>query len=272
MTGNIYLDLTNEFNAGRLRAILSGNQAVVMHKILAPAIYGDWIVREDDESLGHILGVLEERGAKYRLGAPLDVRWMRGGWSSHFEFPYQNTRIRTDFVSRPPRIRPDDLLAIWSENERGAEHLPVATIDLRRLAHLKATQRERDYAVISEIARKLETVEERLLWSRSALDLMVLATQFPELTRETAAQSPLLRQINAGRDSLEVALDAERRALMGVDRERLQIYSQAARNWTANWMNLDKQIAELPLRVAHAIVAEVAHSLLPQEPYHESDV
>jgi hypothetical protein len=43
---------------------------------------GDWILREDEEALGHILGVLEAHGALYRYGAPLDLRWLTHGWST----------------------------------------------------------------------------------------------------------------------------------------------------------------------------------------------
>ena len=33
VTSNIYLDLTREFNTGRLRCILSSGQAVVLHRL-----------------------------------------------------------------------------------------------------------------------------------------------------------------------------------------------------------------------------------------------
>lgn len=82
MTGNIYLDFSNEFNEGELRAILSSEQAVVVHGLAFASKDGDWIVRETDEALNHVLHVLEKHEARYRLGAPLDLRWMRGGWSA----------------------------------------------------------------------------------------------------------------------------------------------------------------------------------------------
>jgi hypothetical protein len=55
---------------------------------------GDWILPEDEEALGHVLAVLAPRGARYRFGAPLDARWMRGGWSAHFEFRAGPLRVR----------------------------------------------------------------------------------------------------------------------------------------------------------------------------------
>ena len=86
---NIYLELTNRFNEGKLRAVLSSGQAVVMHGLAISSKDGDWIVREDEESLHYILGVLESYGAHYRLGAPLDSRWMMGGVERAFRVRFQ---------------------------------------------------------------------------------------------------------------------------------------------------------------------------------------
>jgi hypothetical protein len=113
MAANIYQELTQAFNAGGLRAILSSGQAVVMHRLAVMSKDGDWIVREESAAMEHILSVLEDRGSRYRLGAPLDVRWMSGGWSSHFEFRSGSLRVRTDFVTRPPRVSPGSLDVLW---------------------------------------------------------------------------------------------------------------------------------------------------------------
>ena len=75
MDENPYVKLTTAFNAGRLRAVLSSGQAVVLHRLAIMSKDGDWILREDDETTGHVLDVLAERGApRYRLGAPLVAR------------------------------------------------------------------------------------------------------------------------------------------------------------------------------------------------------
>ncbi len=261
--GEIYLELTNRFNQGKLRAILSSGQAVVMHGLALSSKDGDWIVREDEASLDHVLGVLEDYGATYRLGAPLDARWMSGGWSAHFEFIRDDYRARTDFVTRPPRVEHDDLEEMWVEQAKTTE-FPVPTLDLQRLARLKLTQRERDYAFIGEIARKFPSAREQMLWSRSARDLIRLAAENPEFAEQLAVERPLLNRIKQGRQALETALDSERREWLLADEKRLEKYALAAHEWTNNWPALKRKIAGLPLRAAHKIIVEQAQ-ILPQQ-------
>jgi hypothetical protein len=89
--GNIYLELTEQFNAGRLRAIISSGQAVVLHRLAIMSKDGAWILREDVETMSHTLDVLAESAAHYRFGAPLDVRWMADGWRRAFRISHRIT-------------------------------------------------------------------------------------------------------------------------------------------------------------------------------------
>ncbi|NQT92257.1 MAG: hypothetical protein HQ559_05815 [Lentisphaerae bacterium] len=261
MTGNIYQELTQAFNAGRLRAILSSGQAVVMHRLAVMSKDGDWILREESEALEYVLGVLEERGAHYRFGAPLDLRWLAGGWSSHFEFREEKLRVRTDFVTRPPRITPTSLQALWVNAE--AESKPVPFTDVVTLAELKKTNRERDYAVIGELARLIENPAECLLLSRSARDLIALALEQPDLLHELVSRRPVLKHVHDGRDGLEVALDAERRELIHANERRLQSYMDAAQAWSAAWPRIDAEVSDMPLTEAHATLVAHAEGRLP---------
>ena len=110
---NIYPELTQKFNSGRLRAMLGGGQAVVLHRLAMMSKDADWILREDQETMNHVQLVLEGYGARYRFGAPLDIRWLAGGWSAHLEFTWKRLRVRTDFVTRPPRLGPERLQRMW---------------------------------------------------------------------------------------------------------------------------------------------------------------
>lgn len=258
---NIYQDLTQSFNAGRLRAILSSGQAVVMHRLAVMSKDGDWILREDGEALDHVLTVLEARGARYRFGAPLDPRWMAGGWSSHLEFRTETLRVRTDFVTRPPRISPAALEALWAD--AASEQQAVPFTDLVTLAELKKTNRERDYAVIGELARLIDSPTDQFLLSRSARDLAALAQQHPELLADLVKRRPVLMHVAAGREQLEAALDAERRAMIHANERRLQVYLDAAQAWAEAWPQVHANIADMPLKKAHAILVARAEERLP---------
>jgi len=259
---NIYVDLTHHFNRGGHRAILSSGQAVVIHRLAIMSKDGDWLVRENVQTLDFVLDVLDRHGARYRFGAPLDVLWMSGGWSSHFEFQHDALRVRTDFVTRPPRLTASDLEMLWEE-QRDAD-LPV--VDVRRLVELKKTNREKDYAVIGELARRLDDPSEQLLASRSARDLLALVAAHPAEALQLEETRPLLRAAADGRDALERALDAERRALIHANELRLRSYLDAAAAWTALWPDVSREIAGLPLRQAHAIVVRRANGILPVRP------
>lgn len=259
---NPYLELTAEFNDGRLRALLSSGQAVVAHRLAVMSKDGDWIVREDGEATAHVLATLERHGARYRFGAPLDVRWLASGWSSHLEYRTDTLRIRTDFVTRPPRIPAEMLASMWNDAETSGD----AVIGLEPLAAIKLTNREKDYAVVGELARRMPNVRAKLLYSRSSRDLVELANRSPELVRELVSLRPLLGDIHAGRDILEAALDRERRALMRANEERLSRYQRAAAAWAAAWPAVAADTAHLPLPQAHAEIVRRATGVLPFAP------
>ncbi len=259
---NIYIRLTREFNDGRLRALLASGQAVVLYRLAIMSKDGDWILREDTEALDHVIATLGRRGARYRYGAPLDLRWMAHGWSSHFEFRENALRVRCDFVTRPPRVSPPTLEALWASPVQKE----APTVSLPVLAELKKTNREKDYAVIGEVARQMDAPRLEALYSRSARDLVRLAREHPEAFRQAAADRPLLASVDKGREEIERLLDEERRDLIRKNEERLDRYLGAAAGWAEQWPRVSKAIADRPLAEAHAIMAAEASEYLPHEP------
>ncbi len=256
---NIYLELTRKFNHGRLRAILAGGQAVVLHRLALMSKDGDWILREDPQTMEHVLSVLGHYGARYRFGAPLDVRWMAGGWSAHLEFQWQELRVRTDFVTRPPRLDQESLQRIW----RDIEGQEIPFLDAVDLADMKKTNREKDYAVIGELARRMADPDDQILYSRSARDLIELARKYPDRVQRLAERRAVLAAVGQGREALEAALDAERRQLIRANEERLAKYLEAAKPWAAAWPALSRQMDGLPLSEAHTLMVRQAETLLP---------
>jgi hypothetical protein len=145
---NIYFTLTEAFNRNGRHVALASGQAVVFYRIAIMSKDGDWIVREVPDACEQVLSELERRGAHYRLGAPLDVRWLAGGWSSHFEFfDSEQRRVRCDFVSRPPRVPLSSLAPLFDVRQP-----PLVAVDPESLILMKQTQRAKDYPVIGELA------------------------------------------------------------------------------------------------------------------------
>ena len=259
---NPYLELTDEFNEGRIRALISSGQAVVVYRLAIMSKDGDWVLREDEEATSHVLEVLARRGARYRFGAPLDPRWLAGGWSAHFELWEAGLRLRTDFVTRPPRVSDERLEQMWRDTAVSGREV----VDLEPLTALKMTRREKDYAVIGELARRLSDPRSQLLYSRSSRDLIRLAREHPEALAETLPERPLLARIPEGRDALDEALDRERRALMRADEERLARFRAAAEEWSSLWPRVAREIEDLQLPEAHRVVTSRAENVLPFEP------
>lgn len=257
----IYLELTREFNTGALRAVICSGQAAVLHRLAIASKDGDWILREDPLALDHVLGVLARRGARYRFGAPLDVRWMSAGWSSHFEFQLDGLRVRTDFFTRPPRVSPAELARMWREQE-GRD--PPFT-DARILAEMKKTDREKDYPFIGELARGMQDPADRLLYSRSADDLIALAHRHPELLQSLVSRRSVLARVDAGRRALAEAIQLEMLDSMEANERRLAAYAAASSTWAELWPALARELDALPLRDAHARMVERATGVLPFE-------
>jgi hypothetical protein len=265
---NPYLELTEAFNRGRRRALVSSGQAVVLHRLAVMSKDGDWLLREDEEAARHVLEVLAARGARYRFGAPLDVRWLAGGWSAHFEHARDGLRLRTDFVTRPPRLSPERLDRLWREADASGSDV----VAVEPLVLMKMTMREKDYAVIGELARLLADPRQQLLYSRSSRDLIRLAREHPGAAAEIAARRPLLARLAEGREALDEALDRERRALMRADEARLARYRANAAGWAEAWPGISRQIAALSLPEAHRVVVARAEGLLPRTVAEPGDV
>lgn len=128
---------------------------------------------------------------------------------------------------------------------------------------MKKTNREKDYVVIGELARRMADLDDQILYSRSARDLMRLAEEHPQRLRHLAGKRPVLGCVKQGRAALEAALDAERRQLIRANEERLARYMEAAKSWADAWPDLSRRMKGLSLPEAHEVMVLRAENLLP---------
>lgn len=254
---NVYFELTREFNAHGPVAALSSGQAVVYYRLAIMSKDGDWIVRDDQNACDRVLTVLSDHGARHRPAAPLDTRWLRGGWSSHFEFvDAAGRRIRCDFVSRPPRVPPDALAPMFQQRCDGG----LLVVDREALIRLKQTGRAKDYAVIGELARQLDPDRE-IEWTTDVDRILTLSDEV-----EAVSQRPSVRAARSGasRAAVVAALAQELDDLQQRDRARLGAYQRAAEAYLNEFRRM--QLDTLPLRQAHDEAVRLADALLPERP------
>lgn len=252
---NIYFDLTNEFNAEDCIAILASGQAVVYYRLAMMSKDGDWIVRETEDACRHLREVLSRHGARYRSGAPLEPRWLAGGWSSHFEFKDgRGRRIRCDFFSRPPRVPLPTLEKLFAEAEISKA---LAVIDIVSLILMKQTQRAKDYPVIGELARLLPP-EEELALTTDPDRILELAPRYGQQSE----RAPVLAA-REDRDRLAVvqALAVEIDALQQEDRQRVAHYQEQSTEYLRAFKRLDRE--ELLLPESHERLCRLAERFLP---------
>jgi len=258
---NVYFELTREFNRLGPVAALSSGQAVVYHRLAIMSKDGDWIVREAPEACAQVLSVLSQHGARHRPAAPLDVRWLCGGWSSHFEYvDERERRIRCDFVSRPPRVSPDAIASMF-RGPAAQQDFPV--VDLETLIRIKQTGRAKDYAVIGELARQLPPDEE-IEWTTDVDRILDLA-----ITAGGRSSRPSVRAAHggAGRAAVVSALAQEIDELQQADRRRLAMYQRAGEPYLNEFRRM--RLERLPLERAHEEACRLAEALLPERPTAE---
>jgi hypothetical protein len=255
---NPYFAFTDACNARQPVVILASGQACVWFRLALASKDGDWIAREDADALAAIRAELGRRQARYRLGAPLDVRWLAAGWSAHFESVDEDgMRHRFDFVSRPPRLPADRLAELWASVAAGA----TAVVTRQDLIQLKRTMRLKDYAFIGALATQLPDPADQVRWTLDPEHLAALLADHPGLAERLHELRPGCAGIPPTPAHLAIAIDAEIRADRHVDERRIQAYSAAMQPWTERFRTLG--LDELPLAASHLRCCEAAHDCLP---------
>jgi hypothetical protein len=243
---------------------MSSGQACVLYGIAAFSKDGDWIIQEREESCKSVLNVLVQKGASYRLGAPLDIRWLCKGWTSHFEYlEYNDFRTRVDFVSRPPRI--PDISHVW---ESSFSKHGIEMIDLESLLLIKQTRRPRDYSIIGTLALVCGFNEGNaaiaLEYIQDFDNLNMAVKKWPPQAARSRRKAVQLLVSNAPRDDVVSAIAIEQDHLIEADRRRISVMTQSSGEyadsfiqtkgqWSKNKTSLLVQHEELVALASHAL-------------------
>ncbi len=237
---NPYFELHKEFKAEGADVIMSSGQACVLFGIAAFSKDGDWIIEESTSSCSKVLKVLENKGASYRLGVPLDKFWLSKGLTSHFDyFLDDGFRMRVDFCSRPPRVT--DLSAMW----HNVEHLnDIDVIDVQNLILLKKTRRVRDYNIIGTLAEVLGFNQDKALIALNNLQdyelLKNAVDKWPKEAKKSNREAVKTIVEGKPRKDTIIALAVEQDENIQLDQKRIDLFLKNSKDYQKKFFKLSK--------------------------------
>lgn len=267
MTGDelhlFFEDFTRELrNRGVVCAITSG---------LACVHYGIAETTKDCDLLCHpssfstLLDFLEETkidGASchYRgnISPPLDARWHRGGWTSHFQWattPDVTTLDVFGHALRESSPWPQDLFGLYANPHTVAE--------------MKRTNRDKDWPFISALGEKMVRADDERGWlhifnQEILTDLLARYVCPPEIL----ALRPALRFALEKSPLMIGALNAERKMWEELDRSRIHILERPLRSYVSA-VRKARAGKSFQLNEDHALRVACAEKTLPQNPLKE---
>ncbi len=201
------------------------------------------------------------RACHYRgaLSAPLDKRWLAGGWTSHF-FWGEKTGANPflDVFGVPPRVT-----GSWQRRTRGL------FADRQTVAEMKRTRRRKDWDQATMLGLQMLKAGQPEGWLHifDAEVLRQLGETIPCPAR-MQAQRPALRLMVAKDPRLERAVQTEVEFWSHLDRLRLMVYEAQGREYALAVMK-DRQAKDATLPEQHARRLEHAERLLPKHPLRE---
>jgi len=204
---------------------------------------------------------LRGRLPSYRgnLTAPLDSRWLRGGWTSHFVWSVPEGEAFLDVFGIAPRGS-----SPWQSESRG----PYA--GLHTVAEMKRTDRDKDWPYTTALGLKLLEQGDSRGWLH-LFNYEALSETSKKLAcpSEMVSLRPVLSLLPEGGDRLEIALKAEIEFWHRLDQLRLKVYERAVRPYMLAVRGDPLAAATAPLPEQHQARLRHAELLLPANPLRQ---
>ena len=189
------------------------------------------------------------------ISPPLDARWHRGGWTSHFQWDTQPDVMTLDVFGHALRESTP-----WPRDVFGLYAGP------NTVAAMKRTNRDKDWAFITALGERMLEAEDERGWLHifDAVTLARLFSQYP-CPPEMAARRPAIRLALENHPHTAGALNAERKLWEELDRVRIRVLEGHLRPYVSAVRKARAGTA-LALRDDHAIRIECAITHLPENP------
>ena len=189
------------------------------------------------------------------ISPPLDARWHRGGWTSHFQWDSQPGVTTLDVFGHALRES-----SPWPLDVFGLYAGP------HTVAQMKRTNRDKDWAFITALGQRMIEVEDDRGWLH-----IFEADTLTELLEQRACPPDLIAarpaiQLAVAKDRRTVgALNAERQLWAELDRKRIQILETHLRPYVSA-VRKARTGREFSLPEDHALRVESALKHLPFNP------
>ncbi|MBI2929943.1 MAG: hypothetical protein HYY24_30160 [Verrucomicrobia bacterium] len=194
---------------------------------------------------------------RYRgnLSPPLDDRWHRGGWTSHFEWGRGPEAVTLDVFGRALRGS-----APWEDELAGLYVNPHIVCEMKR------TNRDKDWSFITALGMRMVRTGDDRGWLH-----IFHSAAFEDLLRDHACPAEMVRlrpalELAVQRDPrVDGALNAERKLWEKLDDLRIRIYERPLRVYMVAVRKA--RIPEAaPLREQHETRVQCALDHLPMAP------
>ena len=192
------------------------------------------------------------------LTPPLDARWMRGGWTSHFEWTCDAATAHLDVFGVAPRAS-----SLWTADLHGL------LAGMHTVAEMKRTDRRKDWPFTTALGVKLlEAGDLRGWWHLFDADtLRRMVTRVP-CPAEIIQQRPVLELLVHHDPWLDVAVFAESVFWQQLDRLRLRVHEAVVRRYRSA-VTKDSAADSPDLLTQHRVRVDHAEECLPQNPLRD---
>lgn len=174
-------------------------------------------VPEGSERLLALLSSTEFEGAlpgyRSHITPPLDPRWLRGGWTSHFLWKADRAEAYLDIFGVAPRAS-----SPWDADLSGLYAGP------HTVAEMKRTDREKDWPFATALGVKLHEAGDERGWLHNFnYEVLLGIAERLSCPKEMVDRRPVLGLLVAKDERLEMALKAEMEFWHRLDKVRMRL-------------------------------------------------
>lgn len=193
-----------------------------------------------------------------KLSPPLDDRWHRGGWTSHFFWKVGDIEAYLDVFGIAPRGSTP-----WAAELVGLYASPHTVAEMNR------TDRDKDWPFATALGTNMLDAEDPRGWLH-IFDASVLRRLIRHIPcpAEIIGRRPVLVLALNRDERLDQAIHVEKLYWNALDRARMQVYERAVRPYLVAVRNA-KIPDDASLHVQHEARLECAERLLSQNPLRD---